>query len=155
MEKQTKLGTILSVEEGAMQDYNKENKSERAVLSFIFASDNSGADDEVLSFLSPLVQTPKTIIINLASLSGSRFSDKLKEAQEKLVGKKTTFTTFVAQISELNDEGHTRVKNDTRTYTNYSQNYLGEFGDEASVKSNLRARLARDIDNGDVEWADD
>ena len=133
-----------------MADYNKENNTQRAVLSFIFCVDDDGAEDDVAAFLVPLVQRPKTIIIDLAGIEGRNYNDKLRTAQDKLQGKTTTFTTYTAQIAELNDEGKITAVGEKRNYTNYSRSYVGRHNDPEAVLSILKRQLFEDVENGDI-----
>lgn len=150
MERKEEKGKILSIDESFMADYNKENDTERAVLSFIFCADDNGNDDEVAAFLVPLVQRPKTIIIDLASVNGRNYKEKLQTAKDALEGKMTIFTTYTAQISELNKDGKTTAIGENRNYTNYSRSYVGKHNDEKAVLDILKRQLADDIDDGTI-----
>ena len=157
MRKIQRIALIKSVEiTDGILSYNRENNTLRARMVFAYDSEDN-EDDDVLSLLTTLTSSNQySLIINLANLpniDGLNDDQVLERARELLVGKKTTFTTYVVPISELNESGETHVHNSSgRVYSSFSNSYLGKMDDEELAKSSILSRLANGLDNGEYEY---
>ncbi|WP_173431814.1 hypothetical protein [Sharpea azabuensis] len=153
MEKTQGKAKVLSISAEPLQDYNEENDTQRVVMSFQYVTE--GAEDNDLQALIEGLShnTTRTVILDLASLEGENLKKKIASLKSKLEGNTIVCTTYVASISELNDEGHASVKTDERTYASLNRSYVGKFDDENAVLQSLKDRLQRSIDNADFEWA--
>ena len=136
--------------------YNKENDTLRARLVFAYESGDNG-DDDVLSLLTTLTSSNQySLIINLDNLpdiDGLTDEQVVAKAEELLVNKKTTFTTYVFTIAELNNDGETHVHNSSgRVYSSFSNSYLGKMDDDESAKNSILGRLNNGLNNGEYEY---
>ena len=158
MRKIQELGSILNVEiPEALEEWNEENDSERARLNFAYASntrDLSEGEDEAARLL--LAQHTNgqrySVMVNLSSIEGKDTEEKRVWFENQLKGKKVTFTTFIADISELladtENDGETIVNNGVRDYRTLSDSFLGKNDDEKGALDRLRARLLQQINDG-------
>ena len=148
---------IKSVEiTDGLDAYNKENDTLRARLVFAYESGDNG-DDDVLSLLTTLTSSNQySLIINLDNLpdtSGLNDEQVVERAKELLIGKKTTFTTYIFPIAELNESGETHVHNSNgRVYSSFSNSYLGKMEDEEMAKNSILTRLNNGLNNGEYEY---
>ena len=145
----------IEITEG-LSVYNDENNTLRARLVFAYDSEDSG-DDDVLSLLTTLTSSNQySLIVNLDNLPGvDGLNDEqiVAKAKELLVGKKTTFTTYIFPIAELNESGETHVHNSSgRVYSSFSNSYLGKMDDEDSAKNSILTRLNNGLSNGEYEY---
>ena len=136
--------------------YNKENDTLRARLVFAYESEDSG-DDDVLLLLTTLTSSNQYSLIinldNLPNIDGLNDEQVVERAKELLVGKKTTFTTYVFPIAELNEVGETHVHNSNgRVYSSFSNSYLGKMDDDESAKNSILTRLNNGLNNGEYEY---
>ena len=151
------LALIKSVEvTDGLATYNEENNTLRARLVFAYDSEG-GEDDDVLLLLTTLTSSNQySLIINLDNLpdtSGLNDGQVVERAKELLVNKKTTFTTYVFTIAELNDDGQTHVHNSSgRVYSSFSNSYLGKMDDDESAKNSILGRLNNGLNNGEYEY---
>ena len=158
MRKIQDLALIKSVEiTDGLAAYNKENDTLRARLIFAYDSSTDNGDDDVLALLTTLTSSNQySLIINLDNLPdvGGLTDDKVVEqAKELLVGKKTTFTTYVFPIAELNESGETHVHNSNgRVYSSFSNSYLGKMDDTETAKNSILTRLNNGLSNGEYEF---
>ena len=158
MKKIQDLALIKAIEiTDGLAAYNNENDTLRARL--LFAYDNSGesGDDDVLALLTTLTSSNQySLIINLDNLpnvDGLTDDQVVAQAKELLVGKKTTFTTFVFPIAELNESGETHVHNTNgRVYSSFSNSYLGKMDDDETAKNSILTRLNNGLNNGEYEF---
>ena len=157
MRKIQSIALIKSVEiTDGLAMYNKENDTLRARLVFAYDSEDSG-DDDVLSLLTTLTSSNQySLIINLDNLpdiGGLNDEQVVQQAKDLLVGKKTTFTTFIFQIAELNESGETHVHNSSgRVYSSFSNSYLGKYDDSETAKNSILTRLNNGLANGEYEF---
>ena len=151
------LALIKSVEiTDGLATYNEENNTLRARLVFAYDSEDSG-DDNVLALLTTLTSSNQySLIVNLDNLPnvGDLTDDQIvAQAKELLVGKKTTFTTYIFQIAELNESGETHVHNSNgRVYSSFSNSYLGKMDDSETAKNSILGRLNNGLSNGEYEY---
>ena len=157
MRKIQNLALIKAIEiTDGLAQYNNDNDTLRARLVFAYDSEDSG-DDDVLMLLTTLTSSNQySLIINLDNLPGiDGLTDEqiVAQAKELLVGKKTTFTTYIFQISELNELGETHVHNASgRVYSSFSNSYLGKMDDEESAKNSILTRLNNGLSSGEYEF---
>ena len=158
MRKIQNLALIKSVEiTDGLSAYNNENDTLRARLVFAYESGDENGDDDVLMLLTTLTSSNQySLIINLDNLpdtDGKTDEQIVSQAKELLVGKKTTFTTYVFQIAELNESGETHVHNSNgRVYSSFSNSYLGKMDDVESAKNSILTRLNNGLNNGEYEF---
>ena len=158
MRKIQNLALIKAVEiTDGLATYNKENDTLRARLIFAYESGDESGDDDVLMLLTTLTSSNQySIIINLDNLPGvDGLNDEqvVAKAKELLVGKKTTFTTYIFPIAELNESGETHVHNSSgRVYSSFSNSYLGKMDDDESAKNSILTRLNNGLNNGEYEY---
>ena len=158
MRKIQDIALIKSIEiTDGLAAYNEENDTLRARL--LFAYDNSGesGDDDVLALLTTLTSSNQySLIINLDNLpnvDGLTDDQVVAQAKELLVGKKTTFTTYVFPIAELNENGETHVHNmNGRVYSSFSNSYLGKMDETETAKNSILTRLNNGLSNGEYEF---
>ena len=159
MRKIQSIALIKSVEiTDGLAVYNKENDTLRARLVFAYDSEDSG-DDDVLSLLTTLTSSNQYSIIvnldNLPNVGGLNDEQVIQQAKDLLVGKRTTFTTYVFQIAELNELGETHVHNSSgRVYSSFSNSYLGKMDDSETAKNSILTRLNNGLSNGEYEFGD-
>lgn len=153
--------TIISIScPDALREFNERDDTEQFRVKCEFryiASDNDTDDDDVTTLLSSFVSDALnggSLIIDIAQLKGDTLDDKIENACEKLVGKHANFSTFVIDVTELNNEGYTVVNNSEREYSTLSQHYLGKFEDEDAALNSVKKRLLRQIDEGTLEWGE-
>ena len=157
MRKIQNVALIKSVEiTDGLSAYNKDNDTLRARLLFAYDSGDSG-DDDVLSLLTTLTSSNQYSLIinldNLPNIDGLNDEQVLDRAKELLVGKKTTFTTYIFPIAELNESGETHVHNSSgRVYSSFSNSYLGKMDDSESAKNSILTRLNNGLSNGEYEY---
>ena len=136
--------------------YNKENDTLRARLVFAYDSEGS-EDDDVLLLLTTLTSSNQYSLIinldNLPNIDGLNDEQVVERAKELLIGKKTTFTTYVFPIAELNESGETHVHNmNGRVYSSFSNSYLGKMDDSETAKNSILTRLNNGLSNGEYEF---
>lgn len=136
--------TSISVPE-ALKASNEALQLKRARLTFRYNCDDE-ADDSIQSYLQKLDTRS-----NEGSLLIELGNKKLSEVQEKLVGQNAIFTTYTVTISELfkgtEYEGETAVNNGERTYTSFSNSYIGKNDDAEDVLQRMRDRTMRDLND--------
>lgn len=158
MRKIQNLALIKAVEiTDGLAAYNQENDTLRARLVFAYDSSEDSGDDDVLVLLSTLTSSNQySLIINLDSLpntNGLNDEQVLERARQLLVGKKTTFTTYIFPIAELNENGETHVHNmNGRVYSSFSNSYLGKMDDDETAKNSILTRLNNGLSNGEYEF---
>ena len=157
MKKIQDLALIKSIEiTDGLGAYNEENNTLRARLLFAYDS-SEGGNDDVLSLLTTLTSSNQYSLIvnldNLPEIDGLNDEQVLEKARQLLVGKKTTFTTYVFQIAELNESGETHVHNmNGRVYSSFSNSYLGKMDDSESAKNSILTRLNNGLSNGEYQF---
>lgn len=144
MNKKQDLAKILSISvPDALKASNEALELRRARLTFRYNCDGDG-DDSIQSYLQALDTRN-----NEGSLLIELGDKKLSEVQEKLVGQNAIFTTYTATLSELfkgtDYEGETAVNNGERTYTSFSNSYIGKNDDADDVMQRMKDRLMRDL----------
>ena len=158
MRKIQDLALIKSIEiTDGLDAYNKENDTLRARLIFAYDNNGESGDDDVLALLTTLTSSNQySLIINLENLpnvDGLTDDQIVTKAKELLVGKKTTFTTYVFPIAELNESGETHVHNSNgRVYSSFSNSYLGKMDDDDTAKNSILTRLNNGLSNGEYEF---
>ena len=158
MRKIQNLALIKSVEiTDGLDAYNKDNDTLRARLVFAYESGDESGDDDVLALLTTLTSSNQYSLIinldNLPNIDGLNDDQVVEQAKQLLVGKKTTFTTYVFQIAELNESGETHVHNmNGRVYSSFSNSYLGKMDDVESAKNSILTRLNNGLSNGEYEY---
>ena len=157
MRKIQNIALIKSVEiTDGLDAYNKENDTLRARLVFAYDSEDSG-DDDVLMLLTTLTSSNQYSLIinldNLPNIDGLNDEQIIQQAKDLLVGKKTTFTTYIFPIAELNESGETHVHNSNgRVYSSFSNSYLGKMDDSETAKNSILTRLNNGLNNGEYEF---
>ena len=146
----------IEITEG-LSVYNDENNTLRARLVFAYESGDESGDDDVLMLLTTLTSSNQySLIVNLDNLpdtDGLNDEQVVAKAKELLVGKKTTFTTYIFPIAELNESGETHVHNSSgRVYSSFSNSYLGKMDDDESAKNSILTRLNNGLSNGEYEY---
>lgn len=146
MNKKQDLAKILSISvPDALKASNEALELRRARLTFRYNCDG-GEDDSIQSYLQKLDtrNNEGSVLIELGD-------KKLGEVQEKLVGQSAIFTTYTATLSELfkgtDYEGETAVNNGERTYTSFSNSYIGKNDDADDVLQRMKDRLMRDLND--------
>ena len=158
MRKIQNLALIKSVEiTDGLEAYNKENDTLRARLLFAYDNSDESGDDDVLALLTTLTSSNQYSLIinldNLPNIDGLNDEQIVQQAKDLLVGKKTTFTTYVFPIAELNEVGETHVHNmNGRVYSSFSNSYLGKMDDEETAKNSILTRLNNGLSNGEYEY---
>ena len=152
----TALIKSIEITDG-LEAYNKENDTLRARLLFAYDNGGDSGDDDVLALLTTLTSSNQySLIINLDNLpnvDGLNDDQVVAKAKELLVGKKTTFTTYVFPIAELNDDGETHVHNSNgRVYSSFSNSYLGKMDDDDSARNSILTRLNNGLSNGEYTY---
>lgn len=146
MNKKQELAKITSISvPDALKASNEALQLKRARLTFRYNCDDE-ADDSIQSYLQKLDTRS-----NEGSLLIELGEKKLSEVQEKLVGQSAIFTTYTVTISELfkgtEYEGETAVNNGERTYTSFSNSYIGKNDDAEDVLQRMRDRTMRDLND--------
>lgn len=140
--------TSISVPE-ALKASNEALQLKRARLTFRYNCDDD-ADDSIQSYLQKLDTRN-----NEGSLLIELGDKRLSEVKEKLEGQNAIFTTYTITISELlkgtDFEGETAVNNGERTYTSFSNSYIGKNDDADDVLQRMRDRLMRDLNDKNVK----
>lgn len=157
MEKIQKQAKVISISDELMEDYNKDNHAQRVVLSFQYVEKSNASVENVdlQALLEGLSHNNTyTVILDLATYSGKNLREKITKLLDEIGENTILCTTYIAKISELNDEGHSSVKSDSRTYSSFNRSYVGAYNDENSALETLRNRLAKGIEERDYEWAD-
>ena len=157
MRKIQNLALIKSVEiTDGLAVYNKENDTLRARLVFAYESEDN-SDDDVLLLLTTLTSSNQYSLIvnldNLPEIDGLNDEQVIAKAKDLLVGKKTTFTTYIFPIAELNESGEMHVHNSSgRVYSSFSNSYLGKMDDVEAAKNSILTRLNNGLNNGEYEY---
>ena len=158
MRKIQNLALIKAIEiTDGLAAYNEENDTLRARLIFAYDGGEGNGDDDVLDLLTTLTNSNQySLIINLANLpniDGLTDDQIVEQAKQLLVGKKTTFTTYIFPIAELNENGETHVHNmNGRVYSSFSNSYLGKMDDDESARNSILSRLNNGLSNGEYEF---
>jgi hypothetical protein len=158
MRKIQDLALIKAVEiTDGLAAYNQENDTLRARLIFAYDNGADNGDDDVLALLTTLTSSNQYSLIinldNLPNINGLTDDQVVEQAKQLLVGKKTTFTTYVFPIAELNEAGETHVHNmNGRVYSSFSNSYLGKMDDEESAKNSILTRLNNGLANCEYEF---
>ena len=158
MRKIQDVALIKSIEiTDGLDAYNKDNDTLRARLLFAYDNGGESGDDDVLALLTTLTSSNQySLIVNLDNLPGvDGLNDEqvLERAKELLVGKKTTFTTYIFPIAELNESGETHVHNSSgRVYSSFSNSYLGKMDDVETAKNSILTRLNNGLSNMEYEF---
>ena len=157
MRKIQNLALIKSVEiTDGLATYNMDNNTLRARLIFAYDSGDE-SDDDVLALLTTLTSSNQYSLIinldNLPNIDGLNDDQVVEQAKQLLVGKKTTFTTYIFTIAELNESGETHVHNmNGRVYSSFSNSYLGKMDDDESAKNSILTRLNNGLSNSEYEF---
>ena len=157
MRKIQSIALIKSVEiTDGLAVFNQENDTLRARLVFAYESEDSG-DDDVLLLLTTLTSSNQYSLIvnldNLPNVDGLNDEQVIQQARDLLVGKKTTFTTYIFPIAELNESGEMHVHNSSgRVYSSFSNSYLGKMDDVEAAKNSILTRLNNGLNNGEYEY---
>jgi len=160
MRKIQNLALIKSVEiTDGLAAYNQENDTLRARLIFAYDNSDESGDDDVLALLTTLTSSNQySLIINLDNLpntDGLNDDQIVEQAKQLLVGKKTTFTTYIFPIAELNENGETHVHNISgRVYSSFSNSYLGKMDDDETAKNSILTRLNNGLNDGEYEFGE-
>ena len=158
MRKIQDLALIKAVEiTDGLSNYNSENNTLRARLIFAYDDSTDNGDDDVLALLTTLTSSNQySLIINLDNLpntNGLNDDQIVEQAKQLLVGKKTTFTTYIYPIAELNESGETHVHNISgHVYSSFSNSYLGKMNDDETAKNSILTRLNNGLNNGEYEF---
>lgn len=153
MRKKQGLARVSSVEiPEALADFNDANNVTRARLVFTFGSDEPvGGNDITANLVARTGNQTYSVIIDITDM-GQNETAALKTAKAAFEGKTATFTVFTWDVSELNENGETVVNNGSREYSALSDPYVGTAATEESSLTRMVSRLARDIENGNLEF---
>lgn len=153
MRKKQGLARVSSIEiPEALADFNESANVVRARLVFTFGSDEPvGGNDITANLVSRTGNQTYSVIIDITDM-GQNAATALKAAKAAFEGKQATFTVFTWDVAELNDDGETVVNNGSREYSALSDPYVGTSATEESSKARMLSRLARDIENGNLEF---
>ena len=160
MRKLQDLALIKAIEiTDGLAAYNNENDTLRARLIFAYDNSADNGDDDVLALLTTLTSSNQySLIINLDNLpntDGMTDDQITEQAKQLLVGKKTTFTTYIYPIAELNESGETHVHNISgRVYSSFSNSYLGKMDDSETAKNSILTRLNNGLNDGEYEFGE-
>lgn len=142
----------------ALADFNNEFNTHRARLTFVYLGTTFeeivGIDDEAQALLASCRSTaPYSCIIDLSSIDGKDDEEKAENLFEKLKGKSVLMTTFILNVSDINpNEVH--ANNGERTYSSFSDSYIGIYNDDTAAYQRIRDRINKQIENGDIEWGE-
>ena len=157
MDKLQGKAKVLSIDTEALKDYNKSNNTQKIVILFAYADGSNDDDNDQLLLESLSHNVTKRCIVDLTTFEGANFQKKVSSFEERFAfencKKLFTFTTFIAQISELNDNGIERVKNvqTDAEYSSFSKNYIGKYNDADAALKSMKKSFAKRLDEGDIE----
>lgn len=157
MEKVQKLAVIDAIETNdALDEQNDANGTFRVIASFHYVDEDSDDDDIQALFESLSHTTTRTLILDLATFATDEktLAKRLKVAQETFVEKKVICTTYTANISELNDDGHKSVFNtdNGREYSSFSKSYAGKYNDAENALASMRRKLESGLEDEIYSW---
>lgn len=145
MKKQGKA-KIISVEQNEkLEQSNEELNLNRARLTFRYGSESDSNDDDVMNLLQSLDtrNNEYSVLIELGENS-------LEDIQSKLVGKVAIFTTYTLDVATAlkgtKVEGkYTTINNGVRTYTSFSESYIGTATDDETALRRIKDRMLTGI----------
>ena len=146
MKKQGKA-KIISVEQPEkLVESNEELNLNRARLTFRYSSESdSNDDDDVMNLLQSLDtrNNEYSVLIELGENS-------LEDIQQKLVGKIAIFTTYTLDVATALKgtaaEGkYTSINNGIRTYSSFSESYIGTATDDETALRKIKDRMITGI----------
>ena len=145
MKKQGKA-KIISVEQNEkLEQSNEELNLNRARLTFRYGSESSDNDDDVMNLLQSLDtrNNEYSVLIELGENS-------LEDIKSKLVGKVAIFTTYTLDVATAlkgtKAEGkYTTINNGVRSYTSFSESYLGTATDDETALRRIKDRMLTGI----------
>lgn len=151
MKKQGKA-KIISVEQNEkLEQSNEELNLNRARLTFRYGSESDANDDDVMNLLQSLDtrNNEYSVLIELGENS-------LEDIQEKLVGKIAIFTTYTLDVATALKgtaaEGkYTAINNGVRTYTSFSESYIGTATDDETAMRRIKDRMITGIQDETYE----
>lgn len=145
MKKQGKA-KIISVEQNEkLEQSNEELNLNRARLTFRYGSESSDNDDDVMNLLQSLDtrNNEYSVLIELGENS-------LEDIKSKLVGKIAIFTTYTLDVATAlkgtKAEGkYTSINNGVRSYTSFSESYIGTATDDETALRRIKDRMLTGI----------
>jgi hypothetical protein len=145
MKKQGKA-KIISVEQNEkLEQSNEELNLNRARLTFRYGSESDANDDDVMNLLQSLDtrNNEYSVLIELGENS-------LEDVQTKLVGKVAIFTTYTLDVATAlkgtKVEGqYTTINNGVRSYTSFSESYIGTATDDETAIRRIKDRMLTGI----------
>lgn len=145
MKKQGKA-KIISVEQNEkLEQSNEELNLNRARLTFRYGSESDGNDDDVMNLLQSLDtrNNEYSVLIELGENS-------LEDIKSKLVGKVAIFTTYTLDVATAlkgtKAEGqYTTINNGVRSYTSFSESYIGTATDDETALRRIKDRMLTGI----------
>ena len=142
---------LVSYDTDKLAETNAELGINHLFTRWQFVDVNNQVDNKALAFMLEHTSNNNgfTYIVDLGSLTAEQFVKQLKE-----LGNSVPFTKFAFTIDELTNGKHKSVHSETRTYSNFSQIYIGESNDETSAKIACKDRLARAVNEDGYEWGD-
>lgn len=151
MKKQGKA-KIISVEQNEkLEQSNEELNLNRARLTFRYGSESDGNDDDVMNLLQSLDtrNNEYSVLIELGENS-------LEDIKSKLVGKVAVFTTYTLDVATALKgtaaEGkYTAINNGVRTYTSFSESYIGTATDDETAMRRIKDRMITGIQDETYE----
>lgn len=151
MKKQGKA-KIISVEQNEkLEQSNEELNLNRARLTFRYGSESDGNDDDVMNLLQSLDtrNNEYSVLIELGENS-------LEDIKSKLVGKVAIFTTYTLDVATALKgtaaEGkYTAINNGVRTYTSFSESYIGTATDDETAMRRIKDRMITGIQDETYE----
>ena len=151
MKKQGKA-KIISVEQNEkLEQSNEELNLNRARLTFRYGSESDSNDDDVMNLLQSLDtrNNEYSVLIELGENS-------LEDIQQKLVGKVAIFTTYTLDVATALKgtaaEGkYTAINNGVRTYTSFSESYIGTATDDETAMRRIKDRMITGIQDETYE----
>lgn len=143
---------FLSADTDVLAESNERLGLNHLLTRWQFIS-NSESDNKTLSFMLAHSTNNNSFnyIIDCGDLTPQQFVSKLKE-----LGGIVPFTKYSYSISELTGGDHKSVNNGSRTYSNFSQIYLGDDGGENAdyAMTACKDRLFSSINDGTYEWGE-
>ena len=145
------LATLISLENSSLEEFNRQNGTKRAKLTFSYVTESKGSSglDDLLQSCSTEGST-YSVIIELSGLKEEELQ-KLKNAVSNK--EQANFSTVICSISQLTGNKFTVVNNGKRDYSTLSNSYLG-LRDEGFLKESaeaLKNRLYRQVEDNENE----
>lgn len=159
MEKICNSAQVISITiPDTLADFNEENDAHRARISFVYlgtaSGEFSGVDNDAQALLASCrTSALYSCIIDLSSVKGDSDEDRANFLFEQLKGKSVLMTTFVMAVSDINPD-ETQANNGERTYSSFSDSYVGKYDEDETAYQRIKDRINRQIDSGNLSWGE-